>query len=424
MTGLEAQLLGVQSRIARTVAEAQGIVEAAAYEEARTRSKQWEQIWLNANERVLQHTEQNEATRASLETNAVARAEETARARVASAKREFQALETLLRVELETNPHPGQRGLIQEQLDRLRAESVQAIAEQERLARLGSVVQQLAEQLDALRLQEAAIDQQVQRGAATTEEAEQRKFAARDESLVQLKELLALQRDLARTPAERNDVARSEQEVKKLEDRVREVSKVLNSEVKSSVSSFVVDFVTGTKTAAEAFRGFIASVARAALELVAQRLGTQIADSLFPRDGQSGGYLAAIGTFVAGLFHAGGVVGPRVSGMARAVSPLVFAGAQVLHGGGLVLAANERPVIAKVGEEMLTEDDPRHVRNFRSGNVIGTLNVALDLGGGALDPRDQALAEGLARMVRAKVGEGIREEMRPGGLLEGRGGRG
>lgn len=81
----------------------------------------------------------------------------------------------------------------------------------------------------------------------------------------------------------------------------------------------------------------------------------------------SGGYGAAVSAALTAAGHTGGVVGssnniganPR-----RMVSPLVFAGAQKFHQGGLPgLKTNEVAAVLKKGEEVLTEDDPRHVSN-------------------------------------------------------------
>ncbi len=65
-------------------------------------------------------------------------------------------------------------------------------------------------------------------------------------------------------------------------------------------------------------------------------------------------------TSLAGLFHGGGVVGQ--GGGITAVSAKVFRGAKKYHGGGL--AGGEIPAILKRREEVLTEDNPRHISNF------------------------------------------------------------
>lgn len=65
----------------------------------------------------------------------------------------------------------------------------------------------------------------------------------------------------------------------------------------------------------------------------------------------------------AGVKHAGGLAG---TGPTRRVSPLLFRNALRYHSGGIVgLKPGEVPAILKRNEEVLTEDDPRHV--FNSG---------------------------------------------------------
>lgn len=78
----------------------------------------------------------------------------------------------------------------------------------------------------------------------------------------------------------------------------------------------------------------------------------------------TGGHWSIVPT--APTFHRGGIVG--VTGApGRAVDPALFAGAPRFHDGGLV--PGEVPIIARAGEEVLTEDNPRH-RNNAGGQEI------------------------------------------------------
>lgn len=65
------------------------------------------------------------------------------------------------------------------------------------------------------------------------------------------------------------------------------------------------------------------------------------------------------GTETGTWLHEGGVVGTH--GRRGPISPMVFNGAPRMHRGGLL--SDEVPIIGKRGEEMLTENDPRHRRN-------------------------------------------------------------
>lgn len=82
--------------------------------------------------------------------------------------------------------------------------------------------------------------------------------------------------------------------------------------------------------------------------------------------GGGGGFFDAIGSFFGSFFHQGGVVGGGVS-RGRAVDPRVWIGAPRFHSGGI--AGNEVAAILKKGEEVLTEDDPRHAKNGGSGGM-------------------------------------------------------
>src|SRR5690625_5705486 len=84
----------------------------------------------------------------------------------------------------------------------------------------------------------------------------------------------------------------------------------------------------------------------------------------------------ALGRGIVSAFqaHTGGVVG---QGLQRVpVSQTLFAGAFRYHTGGIAgLAPNEVPAVLLKGEEVLTEDDPRHIRN--GGGVPAETSVKI-----------------------------------------------
>jgi tape measure domain-containing protein len=89
--------------------------------------------------------------------------------------------------------------------------------------------------------------------------------------------------------------------------------------------------------------------------------------SVFSSGGGGGGdFFGAVGSFFGSFFHDGGVVGGG-SNRGRMVDPRAWIGAPRFHGGGI--AGNEVASILKRGEEVLTEDDPRHVKN--GGGAMG-----------------------------------------------------
>jgi len=122
----------------------------------------------------------------------------------------------------------------------------------------------------------------------------------------------------------------------------------------------------------------LADVATSALQDIMQELtrlaiSNPLKNALFGTNAgtlsDAGGLLGSL--FGSGVFHTGGVVGEGANDNAvRAVPVSTFAHAQRRHMGGL--AANEVPIIAKKGEEVLTADDPRHINNLGKGGKTGS----------------------------------------------------
>lgn len=134
----------------------------------------------------------------------------------------------------------------------------------------------------------------------------------------------------------------------------------------------------GFKAAKDAMIDFIASFLMEIAKAIIQAIILQAIMNAI--NGTSGGYGAAVSSALTAAGHTGGVVGssnniganPR-----RMVSPTVFAGAQRFHEGGLPgLKQGEVAAILKKGEEVVTEDDPRHVANGGGGAAgAGNVNV-------------------------------------------------
>lgn len=107
--------------------------------------------------------------------------------------------------------------------------------------------------------------------------------------------------------------------------------------------------------------------------MVAEALAAKLGEALFGDFGNTGSVGGVLGSFFQsfGVFHSGGMVGGQAPS-SRRISPLVFAGAQRYHGGGfpgMDIRPNERAVIAEVGEEILSKNDPRNARNGGMGSV-------------------------------------------------------
>ena len=112
----------------------------------------------------------------------------------------------------------------------------------------------------------------------------------------------------------------------------------------------------------QAITGPLASAASGALGSLGGWLG-----GLF---GGSGANVPGIGTGTGYTYHQGGIVGQHGTNP-RELPISAWTGARRYHRGGLVLGADEIPIIAKRREEVLTEDDPRHSFNIGRGGSAG-----------------------------------------------------
>lgn len=139
------------------------------------------------------------------------------------------------------------------------------------------------------------------------------------------------------------------------------------------------DIITGSKKGSEALRDFARNFARAILSMITQILATKAAQALLSRGaGLFGIFSGAIGgSTSAPVKHAGGVVGAGGAPM-RTVPVAAFFGAPRLHTGGVLgLHPDEVPTILQRGEEVLSRNDPRNVRNQQNAGGPSTVQVVL-----------------------------------------------
>gem|GEM_PF-3114195 len=152
--------------------------------------------------------------------------------------------------------------------------------------------------------------------------------------------------------------------------------------------------------------------------------------------GAGGGLLAGIGSMfgggggagaseaVASIFHGGGVVGETHTER-RAVPGALYGMAERYHTGGFAgFKANEVPTILERGEEVLTEDDPRHAKNMgqRSGGTtqVNLGDVVIE-GSGMDEAQGQAFGQQLMQRFRGVAREEIIKATKPRGPLSGSG---
>lgn len=139
--------------------------------------------------------------------------------------------------------------------------------------------------------------------------------------------------------------------------------------IQSAFADFLFDpFENGLKGMLRSFADIIRRmIAEAA---AARTLGWLLGPS-FGATGQLGGVLGS-------LFHSGGIVGEAAS--TRTLPALAWLGAPRYHSGGIAgLAPDEVPAILRRGEEVLTEDDPRHIANagYAGVRIVNVLDPSL-----------------------------------------------
>jgi len=165
----------------------------------------------------------------------------------------------------------------------------------------------------------------------------------------------------------------------KIDPRLQQVNTAVSGAIQqgvvtafNSIAQSIVGVIGGTesfgdalenlgRTALSIFGSILESIAQVLIQLVA----LQIAKSVLGAG--SGGGLSF-------LFHDGGIVGGRGASRQRRTggSDVGWIGAPKFHGGGgLGLRPDEYKAVLQRGEEVLTEDDPRHIRNIGRGGGGG-----------------------------------------------------
>jgi len=165
-----------------------------------------------------------------------------------------------------------------------------------------------------------------------------------------------------------------------------QINNMVGGAASGAINEFAQSLAEGegfVKSLGDAFRKFASDTLIQIGQLIVQ---LTIMNAL-KNSGMGGGIAGMLNGFV-GVAHTGGMIGSGIS-QRRAVNPSIFAAATRYHTGGVIgLKPNERPIIAKVGEEMLTEDDPRHRRNGGGAAAGVTIINAVD----GADAIEQGLA--------------------------------
>jgi hypothetical protein len=157
---------------------------------------------------------------------------------------------------------------------------------------------------DRLSIAEQRIQNDLKVGAITDLEALNRTSEARKSATSELDKQLVIFREIAQLSG--NDKLKLQVEqmtvsVAKLKTESELLADKFNGVFSNEVSSALTDFVTGTKSASDAFRSFVNGVVRGISDIASKGLAT----SLF-----GGGAGGGVGGFLSGLFSGNGLTGP------------------------------------------------------------------------------------------------------------------
>ncbi|MBI2801236.1 MAG: tape measure protein [Gammaproteobacteria bacterium] len=170
--------------------------------------------------------------------------------------------------------------------------------------------------------------------------------------------------------------------------------------IQSTLSDFLFDpFTDGLAGMVDSLQQ---TLTRMAADIVAAQLGKKLFGD-FDKSGKVGGFASTAFDFLQSVFkfHDGGIVG--AGGTPLRIPALAFAGAPRFHSGGVLgLGPGDTPAVLKLGEEVLTRDDPRHALNG-GGMTNVTVNIQTKDIESFRASRGQLEAE-----LRRAVGRGVR----------------
>lgn len=267
--------------------------------------------------------------------------------------------------------------------------------EESRIAEIALKEKQINDLLDQRNSKIALIAAQTQTGALTDLEARKQTIVAQEEYNAQINQLTTdtLAFLAAITPEdslyEKLGIANTILGLQKIQAETQKLSflqKLSNKYGEQIAGGFSTAFgvlakgfagaLQGANSLGDAFKGAMDSFREFAADFLVQ-IGQMILQAIILQaiqnaiSGGSGGYFTAVKS--AFTQHTGGITG-RNNAVRSNVPAALFAGAQRFHTGGVIpgLKPNEVPIIAERGEEMLTEDNPRHINNVGTSSNAST----------------------------------------------------
>jgi len=211
----------------------------------------------------------------------------------------------------------------------------------------------------------------------------------RDAGVLLQEQIPALDQLAEKYPHLATQIAEMRNQWLRLSSVTDEWTSTFNGAAKSALAGFFTDATSRSKSFGQAAMDALNAIRNKMVSLAAEHL----ADEIFKTSGSSssgGGLFGMLGGLFGGLFggssasagtssvpgfggsglgngivlrHLGGLIGSG-GGLVRSglsFSPDQIARAPRFHQGGLI--GGEQLLVGKVGEEVLTEDDPRHIKN-------------------------------------------------------------
>lgn len=443
LKSLDAQLTQVRSQIASTAAKGEIATAQFARDDAQYKATEWAQIWQNALQQIQQLTDQNGAAAANGISDPVERAAAEASAQTLSLRRLVAGLQRDLELKLSLTVKPGQRAELQSQIQSLAAQSKLAIDQGTREGLFASYSRQLAELQADLQNRETEITQAVDAGQTLQADGERQLLDLRKQQIPNLERILDLLQAQAATPGEQNQVASARNQIKAIADLRTDLEKTAESSGVNSIATALSDIQSGAKPAKDALLDMVGSFAKSMQDVLNRRLAEALVrqfetaaqgsslGSFFGKiigafTGTSTGSSSvdAGSTITATYAHTGAVIGAS-GGANRRVAASVFDFAPRYHSGGIAgLRPRERATVLMDGEEVLTEEDPRHINNIGSssrgsgGGGGGDMIFPITINGLSGDDNDKRnYGEELVRRIRVVALDLITEQSRQGGIL-------
>ena len=275
-------------------------------------------------------------------------------------------------------------------LDELRQRTINQLA-------LSKATQDYALSVDEVAIAQARLDNAVTAGSLTELEFLRKKSDLAAAYIPQLQAELAAVEAIARASGRREDLVRVEQLKVQLEALAAQgdlVAKKFNDVFGSSFENAFADFISGTKSAKDAFKSFANAIQQDLSRIVA----AQLRGALFGGNGPLSGIGGIFGSIFGG---GGGLFGANAANAYAAAIVPGFAGGTDFHSGGLALVGERGPELVNLprGAQVIPNDA---LRSGRAGGGL-TLHQTINVLPGASRATAEQAALSSARAARDAV---------------------